>query len=849
VTLSPAPSLLSSALPIDPVLPELRTHLCAHTNVLLSAEPGAGKTTRVPLALLNEPWLAGQKIIMLEPRRLAARNAASFMAKQLNEQTGETVGYRIRLEQKISATTRIEVVTEGILTRMLQDDPELSGVGLIIFDEFHERNLHSDLALALAHQCQQLLRPELRLLVMSATLDTDSLGDKLQAPLLHSTGRSFKVKHHYRPLPNNNSRLAEHCASVIREALNSHHEGDVLVFLPGVADISRVQTLLQETLSGVLVAPLHGQLSDSEQKTALAPAPAGQRKVILATNIAESSLTIDGVRIVVDSGLERRMSFSPASGISQLQTRNISQASSVQRSGRAGRQAEGFCYRLWREEEQSRREPHIRAEILDADLAPLLLELLHWGADLNDLLWLSPPPVASLNQARQVLAQLGLLQPDAPLRLNEHGQRCAALGLEPRWAHALLCARDLDMAAEACELVAVLQEWPHKQRHSDDAGRLLSQARRQHSVWNSRIKPLAQRWQRQLQAQPSAIPLDCGLIIALAFPDRIAQKRSANAQTFRLSGGSGAELQHNSDLHNADYLAIADISGGQPDRIRLAAALDNNSLSRLQEAAPHLFSERTEIGWNDSGQLKALQHRCLGQLILSSKPLPALSADDWQQAWRDYFRQCGLNDLPWQDDARTLRSRMALAAQYLNTDNADADGHRWPDVSDQALLQRLDDWLMPFCTKARNLRDLNKVTLNDALLSLLSWEQQQQLNQHVPGHWQVASGSRIALQYNNDPNLSDDPDQPPLLAVKLQEMFGYEGQPAILNGRVPLLIHLLSPARRPLQVTRDLPHFWRHTYAEVRKDMRGRYPKHPWPEDPLSAEATALTKRALSRRQ
>ena len=849
MTLSPAPSLLSSALPIDPVLPGLRTHLCAHTNVLLSAEPGAGKTTRVPLALLNEPWLAGQKIIMLEPRRLAARNAARFMAKQLNEQTGETVGYRIRLEQKISATTRIEVVTEGILTRMLQDDPELSGVGLIIFDEFHERNLHSDLALALAHQCQQLLRPELRLLVMSATLDTDSLGDKLQAPLLHSTGRSFKVKHHYRPLPNNNSRLAEHCASVIREALNSHHEGDVLVFLPGVADISRVQTLLQETLSGVLVAPLHGQLSDSEQKTALAPAPAGQRKVILATNIAESSLTIDGVRIVVDSGLERRMSFSPASGISQLQTRNISQASSVQRAGRAGRQAEGFCYRLWREEEQNRREPHIRAEILDADLAPLLLELLHWGADLNDLLWLTPPPVASLNQARQVLAQLGMLQPDAPLRLNEHGQRCAALGLEPRWAHALLCARDLDMAAEACELVAVLQEWPHKQRHSDDAGRLLSQARRQHSVWNSRIKPLAQRWQRQLQAQPSAIPLDCGLIIALAFPDRIAQKRSANAQTFRLSGGSGAELQHNSDLHNADYLAIADISGGQPDRIRLAAALDNNSLSRLQEAAPHLFSERTEIGWNDSGQLKALQHRCLGQLILSSKPLPALSADDWQQAWRDYFRQCGLNDLPWQDDARTLRSRMALAAQYLNTDNADADGHRWPDVSDQALLQRLDDWLMPFCTKARNLRDLNKVTLNDALLSLLSWEQQQQLNQHVPGHWQVASGSRIALQYNNDPNLSDDPDQPPLLAVKLQEMFGYEGQPAILNGRVPLLIHLLSPARRPLQVTRDLPHFWRHTYAEVRKDMRGRYPKHPWPEDPLSAEATALTKRALSKRQ
>ncbi|MCD8523038.1 MAG: ATP-dependent helicase HrpB, partial [Saccharospirillaceae bacterium] len=516
--MTPTPDTLisTSDLPVDLLLPELRAQLNEHISVLLSAEPGAGKTTRVPLALLNEPWLRGQKIIMLEPRRLAARNAARFMAQQLNEQTGETVGYRIRLEQKISATTRIEVVTEGILTRMLQDDPELNGVGLIIFDEFHERNLHSDLALALAHQCQQLLRPELRLLVMSATLDADSLGDKLQAPLLHSSGRGFAVKHVYRPLPDSNRRLAEHCASVVREALNNHHEGDVLVFLPGVADIRRVQTLLESTATEALVVPLHGQLNDSEQKTALAPAPAGLRKVILATNIAESSLTIDGVRIVVDSGLERRMSFSPATGISQLQTRTISQASSIQRAGRAGRQAEGFCYRLWREEEQSRREPHIRADILDADLAPLLLELLHWGADLNDLLWLTPPPAASLKQAQQVLAQLGMLQPDAPLRLNEHGQRCAAFGLEPRWAHALLCAQPLGMAAEACELVAVLQEWPHQQRHSDDAERLLSQARRQSAAWNSRIRPLAQRFQRQLPTTPApgptAIPLDCALM-------------------------------------------------------------------------------------------------------------------------------------------------------------------------------------------------------------------------------------------------------------------------------------------------------------------------------------------------
>ncbi|MDK2777439.1 MAG: ATP-dependent helicase HrpB [Pseudomonadota bacterium] len=573
------------SLPIDDLLPAIRDHLSQQPNLLLSAAPGAGKTTRVPLALLQEPWLAGKKILLLEPRRLAARNAARFMAEQLGEAVGEQVGYRIRLEQKISAATRIEVLTEGILTRLLQDDPELTGVGLVIFDEFHERHLHSDLALALVHQCQQLLRPDLRLLVMSATLDEHALQQPLQAPLLHSEGRSHAVVTHYRPRADANTRLPQHIAAVVSEALQQ--AGDMLVFLPGTADIRHTRELLQQRLpESIQLLPLHGQLSDKEQKTALQPAADGSRRIILATNIAESSLTIDGVRIVIDSGLERRLSFSPQTGVSELKTRPVSRASATQRAGRAGRQASGVCYRLWPESEHERRDAHIRAEILDADLAPLQLELLQWGAASGELLWLDPPPAASLSQASQTLHALGIQQDN---RLTEHGRLCATLGTEPRLAHLLVCAARLGMARSACELIALLQEWPHRLRHSDDLPRLLQQARRQQSLWQQRVRPLADQLYRRLTQQlsvASETDADPALLVALAWPERIARRRHAGQNRFLLANGSGAELTETSDLFNCEWLALADISGGQPNRIRLAAELSPAALDCLQDTAP-----------------------------------------------------------------------------------------------------------------------------------------------------------------------------------------------------------------------------------------------------------------------
>ncbi|KDE38690.1 ATP-dependent helicase HrpB [Nitrincola lacisaponensis] len=823
-------------LPIDDVLPELRQTLQQPGTLLLSAAPGAGKTTRVPLALLDEEWLAGQRIVMLEPRRIAARHAAQFMAQQLGEPVGQRVGYRIRLETRVSAQTRIEVVTEGVLTRLLQDDPELSGIGLVIFDEFHERNLHADLALALTHQCQQLLRPDLRLLIMSATLDEQGLSSALEAPLLISQGRSFPVDIHYLPNPNANQSITEHTARVIRQALQ--HPGDMLVFLPGVREIRQVQQTLEDLPPGIQCLPLHGQLSDAEQKAALMPAASGQRKILLATNIAESSLTVDGVRIVVDSGLERRSVFHLASGLHSLQTRQISRASATQRSGRAGRQADGVCYRLWSAQQHERLDAQIRAEILDADLSSLRMALGQWGADADELFWLTPPPDTALRQAETLLQQLGILHPETA-SLSDHGNACARLGIEPRWAHALLSAHALGYGEYACTLVALVQEWPGTRRSSDDLLRLLSHARQQRGLWQQRIQPLAQNLWRTLQGMtPEPHTTDISkddlpaLLLALAYPDRIAKRRDQR-EGFLLSQGRGAECSPESDLAQTTWLACADLSThGQRTIIRLATELSSSALAALKQIAPQLFTEVTEIGWQDSGQFIAQRHQQLGQIRLRSQRLPELNAEQWQAAWQHFIQQRGLDCLPWSTEALNLRARIALMHQHA--------GAPWPDVSDSALLEKGLDWLLPYLHNARHQRDLDKIDTGSALRNLLSWEQQQQLDKQLPTHLSVPSGSRIAIDYTQ---------QPPVLAVKLQEMFGYEGQPSVLNGQVPLLIHLLSPARRPLQVTADLPHFWRNTYADVRKEMRGRYPKHPWPEDPLSAEATRLTKAALQRRK
>lgn len=816
-----------TSLPIDQAIPELKQALNDHANVVLVAAPGAGKTTRVPLALLTEPWLQQQKILMLEPRRIATRNAARFMAKQLSEETGHTVGYRMRMESRTSASTRIEVITEGLLTRMLQNDPELSGVGLIIFDEFHERNQHSDLGLALARNSQQLFRQDLKILIMSATLDEDTLAHQLEAPIVRSEGRSFDITTHYRPasepLNSHRNALIRHCCNVVREAM--HHGGDMLVFLPGAAEINALQQALQD-LDAQLV-PLHGQLSDQQQKLALqpqSPHDKQQKKIILATNIAESSVTIDGVRTVIDSGLERRQQFDVRSGIERLATRNISQASATQRQGRAGRQAVGVCYRLWAESQHQTRAKHIAADIEHSDLSSLLLALRQWGAEAEELTWLSPPNAAALSRARLLLQQLNILSVDS--NLTAHGHRIAESGLEPRWAHSLICADQQGYGRSTAELVALLQLSPHKPKRSDDIESLMQQSA---SQLTRQAAKLARNWIDTLQLKEDHSPVNPGRVIALAFPDRIARLRSSSDSqqaSYQLSSGAGVVLQPDSALGNHEWLAIADI-GGQQATVRLAYKLVAEDIGHLLEQHTYLGDEQIVIDWQSNGQLLAEQRQMLGKLTWQKQALPALKPSQWDDAWSGYFRSHGLDSLPWNDNCLALRQRMHLAFQ------SDTHGN-WPEVTDDALVADLEQWLLPFLQQTRHQKDLKKVDLYNALLSLLDWQQQQRLDKLLPTHIKVASGSKVRINYG---------ENPPVLAVKLQEMFGFDGQPAILNDRLPLMIHLLSPAQRPLAVTQDLSSFWRNGYPEVRKDMRGRYPKHPWPDDPLEAQATRFTKK------
>ncbi|WP_221798199.1 ATP-dependent helicase HrpB [Oceanobacter mangrovi] len=834
--------------PVDPLLDDIASQLAQHPALLLTAEPGAGKTTRVPLHLLKQAWLADQTIVMLEPRRLAARNAARYMAQQLGEQVGETVGYRIRLEQRESANTRLLVVTEGILTRMLQQDPELSGVGLIIFDEFHERHLSSDLALALSQQCQQVWREDLKLLVMSATLDTDSLTAKLAAPVIHCPGRGFPVELFYRPKQQSDEPLARQVCRTVAEVLGSGRSGHILVFLPGTADIRRLQEQLQQQYENneqLLILPLHGQLDDQQQKRALQDPPAGQRKILLATNIAESSLTLNGVDCVIDSGLERRMEFSPASGLGQLRTRDISQASATQRMGRAGRQRAGVCYRLWPESTHHTRPAHIEAEIRHSDLTPLLLELLLWGAQPDELVWLDFPPAAALAQARQLLYRLGYLEQPDSTQLSGDGAAAARLGMEPRWASALLQAQAHGSHQRCAELAAILQEWPHQQRRSDDIERLFQYASQQ-KLWQQRVKPLANRWLQQLPTRQPAFdtPYSLADCCLLAFPERLAQRRSnsTNGSSYRMANGVGVELQPDSDLHGHEWLVILDLTGGTPNRVRAALSISQQELAALLQQHPHWLSSNTVVDWQQQGTLLAERQQKIGQLVWQKQTIRDLSAADWRAAWLDYFAHPSqglqrLGKLDWSDDCHNLRQRVALLRQYQVSQTETEEN--WPDWSDAGLLTTVADWLLPWLDNCRNERQLKALDMLNILKSSLSWQQQQQLDDWLPTHWQVPSGSRITIDYSQTP---------PRLSVKLQEMFGEPTQPAVLKGNLKLTLQLLSPGRKPLQLTQDLPNFWQNAYKEVRKEMRGRYPKHPWPEDPLSAEATALTKRALQRR-
>ena len=821
-------------LPIDSTLPELLQALHQRANVVLQAPPGAGKTTRVPPALLDQPWLGKQKIIMLEPRRLAARNAAHFMAASLGEQAGERVGYLVRLDSRVGPATRIEVVTEGVLTRILQDDPELNGVGLVIFDEFHERSLQADLGLALCLESQAALRDDLKLLVMSATLDGAATAKILgNAPVVSSEGRSFPVEINYASPPARAGRqqLLQHVASITLELMAREH-GSALLFLPGTAEIRRVAQLLQEAKPGadVIIAPLYGELALTAQELAIQPPPQGKRKIVLATNIAETSLTIEGIRLVIDSGLARVPRFEPASGLTRLETVNISRASAQQRAGRAGRLEPGLCCRLWPEGRHLL--AHGTPEILEADLAPLALELARWGCrDPGQLNWLDPPPPAGYQQALDLLIHLGAL--DREGRITPHGQEMAALPLHPRLAHMVLKGRALNAGKLACQLAALLSERdPLRKSETPDCDlrTRLALLRDDNSRSGShgtlrRIRESARQLQQQLGIRDEATDLSlAGVLLGCAYPDRIAQRRPGQKGRYRLANGRGAMFAEHESLANEAWLVITSLAAGKREaRIFLAAAID---LGQIEAHFTDLIEEQSDIHWNPREQaVLARQQRRLDALVLDDKPLNNPDPEQVCAALIDGIRQAGLRCLPWSMKNRNWQQRVQLLHRLVAED--------WPDVSDAALLAGLEQWLAPFLNDMSRLSHLGRLDLQVALNTLLPWPQQRHLDELAPTHIQVPSGLRIAIDYDNDP---------PVLPVRLQEMFGASDTPTIANGKVKLLLHLLSPAQRPLQVTQDLKGFWQGSYNEVKKDMKGRYPKHYWPDDPLQAEPTRRAK-------
>lgn len=841
---------LSSALPIDAVLPELRAALAHRHEVVLEAPPGAGKTTRVPLALLDEPWLAGQTIVMLEPRRLAARAAAERLASELGEAVGETVGYRIRLDSKVGPRTRIEVVTEGILARRLQDDPGLEGVGLVIFDEFHERSLDADLALALTLSGRELLRegPPLKVLPMSATLEGERLAALLNdAPMVRSEGRMYPVDIQWGRVAQPGEALEPRVAQTVLLAL-AEQTGSILVFLPGQAEIRRVQAALEEALGSradILLCPLHGELDLTAQRAAIEPAPAGKRKVVLATNIAETSLTIDGVRVVVDAGLERVPRFDPASGMTRLDTQRIARASATQRAGRAGRLEPGVCYRLWSQTQHEQLAAHASAEILQADLAGLALQLARWGVDeASELVWLDPPPVAALAQARELLQRLGALEPRAAgWALTAHGQAMATLPAHPRLAHLLLRGQSLGLGALAADLAALLSERDILRGGGADLHSRLallsgdSRGPRSAQGGVQRARQLARQFRGLLPrgvAQAVADPEHprwLGCLLAFAYPDRIARQRRAGSADYRLANGRAAQFGEPDALMKHDWLVIADLGsrqGQREERIYLAADLDP---ALFDGPLAEQVSSIEVLDWDErEGVLRAERQRKVGELVLASEALANLDETARGRALVALVRRKGLELLPWTPELRQWQARIALLRRL---DLAGKGESEWPDVSDSALLATLEDWLLPYLGKVSRLSHFAGLDLPAILQGLLPWPLPQRLDELAPRTLEVPSGSRIRLDYA---------EEPPVLAVRLQELFGLAATPRIAGGRLGVKLHLLSPAQRPVQVTQDLASFWANTYAEVKKDLKGRYPKHYWPDDPLVAEPTARAK-------
>ncbi len=806
------------SLPVSAVLAELLLALKNSPQVLLAAPTGAGKSTWLPLQILQQADFSG-RILLLEPRRLAARNVAQRLAEQLGQEPGETVGYRMRADSRIGPTTRLEVVTEGILTRMLQQDPMLEGVALVILDEFHERSLQADLALALLLDVQQGLRDDLKILLMSATLDNQRLQTLLpNAPMIVSEGRSFPVERRYTSLPVN-YRFDEAVAHQVSQLLREQ-AGSLLLFLPGVAEIQRVQMhLAGQVGSDVDLCPLYGALPLTVQRKAILPARTGRRKVVLATNIAETSLTIEGIRLVVDSALERKALFDTRTGLTRLQTQRVSQASMTQRAGRAGRLEPGLCLHLIAREQAERASGHSDAEILNSDLASLWLELLLWGChDVAQLSWLDRPPVANLVQAQRLLQQLGAT--DSAGKLTHKGRQMAVPGSEPRFAAMLTEAgNDPVKVATAALLVAILEE---PARGNAD---LRDGFQRSQPHWQKRAAQL----QKRLQVMHGKADSDLiAPLLASAFADRIARRRGSEGR-YQLANGTGAMLDNDDALTRYEWLIVPGLLQGnaQPDaRILQAIPVE---IATLAAQRPALVEQRTEVEWDDDrGTLRAWRREQIGELVLKAQPLSKPSERDLHPAMLRWIRLKGLSVLHWTPAAEQLRIRLVCAGVWLPEQN-------WPAASDADLLATLEQWLLPVMSGVRDAKGLKQIDAMSALLHLLTWSQRQSLDSLLPTHYTVPTGSRLAIRY--------DVDKPPALAVRLQEMFGEARNPCVADGRIPLVLELLSPAQRPLQITRDLAAFWQGAYREVQKEMKGRYPKHVWPDDPASALPTRRVKK------
>jgi len=865
-------------LPINAVLPEIKNALNNHTRLVLQAPPGAGKTTAVPIALLDQEWLGDKQIILLEPRRLAARNAAARMAFLLNEKVGESVGYQIRQDNCFSDKTKILVVTEGILTRKLQADPELKKTALVIFDEFHERSLHADLSLALCLQSQQVLREDLKILVMSATLNTDAVASLLDnAPIIQSEGRSFPVEVKYLDKENNqNSNLSPQLRllSSLMNAVNKvihNHTGNCLVFLPGVKEINQLakqikQTLDSESIKNILIAPLHGSLNKQQQDLAIASPPnktiqdKAIRKIVLATNIAETSITIEGITCVIDSGLERLLDYSPASGMNRLKTQQISQDSAEQRSGRAGRLSAGVCYRLWTAQQQPRLLKHASAEILHSDLSSLVLELANWGVtELDEMQWMDTPPGSASEQAKTLLQQLNAI--DDKGKIKPHGRDMLKLGTHPRLAHMMLSSVNIKQAYHACLIASLLTEkdifLANADKNADIHDRLnvLQQTQHsknnQHGIDSKQCKRILQTaddfFKRLKRCSKETINKETpdnnfsGVLLAYAYPDRIAKKRNGNDARYLLSNGKGAVIPPHLQQHLHEYIVVANLDARQGEACIYLAA-DINA-EQLQEYFIDNIQKKEKVEWNEKTQrVEVKQSSSIGNIILQESIINSSETREAvQQCLIQAIKNSAVDCLNWTPQANALKQRVQFINHHFKNNPALKKQYddKLPDFSEEALTNTLEEWLQPHLTRENSLKQCLKLELHSLLLNQLSWEQQQLIKKLAPEKISVPSGSSVSIDYS-------DPVQP-VLAVRLQEVFGLYDTPTVLNGHCKLMMHLLSPARHPMQVTQDLNSFWQTTYHDVKKDLRGKYKRHYWPDDPFTAQATSKTKKNMNR--